>query len=208
MPARPTGFYTKLTIVWSRLFAKYPSSFAFSVSHTTRQPRPGETPGVSYHYITRDKFDEMVQNEKFIEHAEFSGNCYGTSIEAMDTVKNSGKICVLDLEIKGVQSIKRLNLGAKFLFIQPPSIEELEKRLRGRKTETEESLARRLQSAQESLDYAAQPGAYDCTIINDDQDKAYAELENFVIKTWPSLGGRVVAAAPDKDKKSKVCAIL
>ncbi|KAL2911642.1 hypothetical protein HK105_208906 [Polyrhizophydium stewartii] len=184
-----------------KLFAKFPDSFGFSVSHTTRQPRPGETPGKSYHYISREEFDTMVAESKFIEHAEFSGNCYGTSIAAIEAVKASGRICVLDLEVRGVQSIKALGLGAKFLFIQPPSIEALEKRLRGRNTETEESLAKRLKSAQESLDYAAQPGSYDKIIVNEDQDKAYAELEAFVLATWPSLSQ---AGA----KRSKVCVVL
>ncbi|KAI8926422.1 guanylate kinase [Entophlyctis helioformis] len=184
-----------------KLFAKYPNAFGFSVSHTTRQPRPGETPGKSYHYITRDEFEAMVADNKFIEHAEFSGNRYGTSIAAIDSVKQSGKVCVLDLEIRGVQSIKTMNLGAKFVFVQPPSVEELEKRLRSRGTETEESLARRLQTAQEALDYAAQPGTYDTVIVNDDQDLAYAKLEEFVLATWPSV-------AQSSKKASKVCSIV
>lgn len=98
-----------------RLFAKFPSAFGFSVSHTTRSSRPGEVEGKNYHYVTRDTFTKMISENRFIEHAEFSGNMYGTSYEAVSRVKETGKICVLDLEVKGVQSIKNSDMKAKFM---------------------------------------------------------------------------------------------
>lgn len=116
-----------------------------------------------------------------------TGNKYGTSFVAVESVKQKGQICVLDLEVKGVQSIKKTSMGAKFVFIQPPSMQVLEQRLRGRNTESEDSLAKRLQSAQESLDYAKQSDAYDLVIINDDMDQAYAQLEAFVKSHWKNL---------------------
>ncbi|KAJ3272861.1 hypothetical protein HDV01_005184 [Terramyces sp. JEL0728] len=158
----------------NRLFAKYPDKFGFSVSHCTRQPRPGETPGVSYNYITRQEFEEMIQNQKFIEFADFSGNLYGTSFEAVQKVESQSKICVLDLEVKGVH------------FIQPPSMTALEDRLKARNTETPDSLAKRLASAQEAFDYAEKSGSYDIKVINEDQDDAYAKFEEYVSKTWGS----------------------
>ncbi|KAI8908462.1 guanylate kinase [Gorgonomyces haynaldii] len=188
----------------NRLFAKYPNTFGFSVSHTTRQPRPGETPGVSYHYIQRSEFNDMVEKNKFVEHAEFANNCYGTSIDAIEHVKKQNLIPVLDLEIKGVKSIKKTDLSCKFIFIQPPSIEALEQRLRDRKTETEESLKKRLDTAKEAMDYAQEQGAYDVIVINDKEEEAYKQLEEYVIKNW-----NLTRVQPVKEnKQSKFCALL
>lgn len=164
-----------------KLFEKY-NHFAFSVSHCTRAPRKGELDKVSYHFTDPQSFKIMLNENKFIETAEFSGNYYGTSYEAIKTVQDTNKICVLDLEVKGVQSIKKTQIKALFVFIQPPSLEILEQRLRNRNTETEESLQKRLASAQEAFDYANTPGSYDIKIINDDQDVAFKELDDFVSK--------------------------
>ncbi|KAI9206908.1 guanylate kinase 1 [Polychytrium aggregatum] len=166
------------------LFKNYPSTFGFSVSHTTRGPRPGEEDGKAYHFTTRENFQAMVSQNQFIEYAEFSGNMYGTSIAAVEAISHAGTICVLDLEIAGVQSIKRLSKPAHYIFIQPPSIEALERRLRDRKTESEETLQTRLATAKAAMDYAAEPGVYDCIVVNDAVDEAYARLEEFVQKTW------------------------
>ncbi|KAI8898141.1 P-loop containing nucleoside triphosphate hydrolase protein [Globomyces pollinis-pini] len=183
-----------------RLFAKFPGKFGFSVSHCTRSPRPGEVDGVNYNFIGRELFEEMSKTGKFIETAEFSGNLYGTSYDAIKKIEDGKKICVLDLEVKGVQAIKRSNIQAKFVFIQPPDLTVLEERLRLRKTETEDSLAKRLASAKESFDFADQPGSYDIRIINDDQDDAYSKFEDYIKKTF-NLGHVVEVKADQKPKK-------
>ncbi|KAJ3055368.1 hypothetical protein HK097_010713 [Rhizophlyctis rosea] len=180
----------------NKLFAKYPNSFGFSVSHTTREPRPGETPGQSYHYITREEFESLIEKSAFIEHAEFSGNRYGTSFEAVHAVQNMDKICVLDLEIKGVKSIKASDMNAVYCFIQPPSVEVLEARLRGRGTETDESLQKRLNTAKESMEFASQEGVYNIVIINDKAEDAYTKLEDFVLKNWEIKEEPTVWAEP------------
>lgn len=162
----------------NRLFKKYPDSFGFSISHTTRQPRSGEIPDKSYHFVERKTFDSMIDRSLFIEHAQFSGNKYGTAIESIKSIPPH-LIPVLDLEIHGVKSIKSLGMTCRFLFIQPPSMDVLKERLLKRNTETAESLATRLASAQEAIDYAEQ-GNYDIVIVNDEQDVAYAQLEKFV----------------------------
>ncbi|KAJ3026099.1 UNVERIFIED_CONTAM: hypothetical protein HDU68_006208 [Siphonaria sp. JEL0065] len=183
-----------------RLFAKYPSAFGFSVSHTTRGPRPGEENGKAYHFVTKDAFAELLTQNAFIEHTEFSGNNYGTSFATVKSVQDQGRICVLDVEMRGVQAIKKTDLGAKFIFIRPPSIQDLEKRLRGRGTETEESLAKRLGAAQSEIDYA-ETGAHDKIVINgESEEEAFKDLETFVLATWP----QVTAPA----KKSKTCTIV
>lgn len=105
---------------------------------------------------------------------------YGTSIDAVKQVEKSGSICILDIDRQGVQSVKRLQIPAKFLFIQPPSMTVLEQRLRGRGTETEDSVQKRLGTFKEDMEYAQKAGIYDSIIVNDDLETAYAQLKAFV----------------------------
>ncbi|CAJ0763217.1 20826_t:CDS:2, partial [Entrophospora sp. SA101] len=128
---------------------------------TTRSPRPGEQNGREYHFVPREKFFELIKQNKFIEHAEFSGNLYGTSVDAVKAVADLGKICILDIELQGVKSVKKTDLNARYLFIAPPSIEVLESRLRKRGTETESSIEARLKAAKEELEYADLEGSHD-----------------------------------------------
>ncbi|EAW22986.1 guanylate kinase [Aspergillus fischeri NRRL 181] len=175
----PSG--TGKSTLLKRLFAEYPDTFDLSVSHTTRAPRPGEVNGREYYFTTKEDFLDLVSKNAFIEHAQFGGNYYGTTVQAVKDVAQKGKICVLDIEMEGVKQVKRTDLDARFLFLAPPSIEELEKRLRGRATETEESLTKRLAQAKNELEYAAQPGSHDKTVVNDDLEKAYRELRDWIV---------------------------
>ncbi|KAI0924056.1 hypothetical protein AcV5_009418 [Taiwanofungus camphoratus] len=155
-----------------RLFADYPDHFGFSVSHTTRPPRPGETDGKQYHFVTREQFRELLDEGAFIEHAEFSGNFYGTSFMTVREVSQTGRRCLLDIEAQGVRQIKATDLNPVYLFISPPSLTILRERLRKRGTETETSVAKRLAMALREIDYAKE-GVHDCVIVNDDIDRAY-----------------------------------
>ncbi|KAJ3208765.1 hypothetical protein HK099_008649 [Clydaea vesicula] len=170
-----------------KLFKKYPNSFGFSVSHTTRSPRPGEIDGKSYNFVSKEKIDEEIKSNKFIEYTEFSGNTYGTSIEAVTKVQEQNKVCVLDVELNGIKNLKKMGIPAKFVFISPPSVEDLEKRLRGRGTETEESLQKRLASAKAEMEYASLSGSHDITIVNDSPEKAFEKLEKFVLTNWQTI---------------------
>lgn len=134
-----------------KLMEEYPDTFGFSVSHTTRKPRPGEEHGVHYFYVSREELERRVLANEFLETAEFSGNMYGTSIAAVEQVQAHGKVCVLDIEMEGVKQIKNSHLNGLYVFIEPPSIEELERRLKGRGTETEESLKLRLDTARQEI---------------------------------------------------------
>jgi len=165
-----------------RLFQEYPDKFGFSVSHTTRQPREGEVNGISYNFVTRDEMKAEIAHGKFIEWAEFSQNMYGTSIEAVKKVTQEGKCCILDIDMQGVISVKKTDLNARFVFITPPSLEELEKRLRGRNTETEGSLQKRLEAATAELEYSKLPGNHDQIIVNHTVEKAYSEFKEFIFK--------------------------
>jgi guanylate kinase len=182
-----------------RLFKKYPNSFGFSVSHTTRSPRPGEIDGKSYYFVTKDDFLKLKNDNGFIETAEFSGNYYGTSFKAVKSIKDTGKICVLDLEINGVRSMKKNDLGGKYVFLQPPSVQVLEQRLKSRGTETEDSLKKRLDTAKEAMDYALEKGVYDVIIVNDELDAAFAKFEAYVLANWD------LADVPEPD--NSICSI-
>ncbi|KAJ1850486.1 guanylate kinase, partial [Coemansia sp. RSA 2703] len=160
-----------------RLFAEYPTSFGFSVSNTTRNPRAGEVHGKDYHFLTRDEFLAAIERKEFIEHAEFSGNMYGTTVQAVKDVADSGKTCILDIDVQGVKSVKATDLGARFVFIAPPSEEELEARLRGRGTDDEASIQKRLDAAKSELAYGNSEGACDIKIVNDNLDAAYTKLK-------------------------------
>ncbi|KAI9220836.1 P-loop containing nucleoside triphosphate hydrolase protein, partial [Blastocladiella britannica] len=171
----------KSTLI-NRLFKEYPDAFGFSVSHTTRSPREGEKDGVNYHFVDQAAFDKLVGDDAFIEHAEFSGNSYGTSKAAVKSVTDAGKICVLDIEMHGVKSIKAADMHAHFVFVRPPSMEEVEKRLKARGTETDESLAKRLETAKAELEYADSAEApHEVQITNDKEDDAYATLKEWVL---------------------------
>ncbi|XP_061277364.1 guanylate kinase isoform X2 [Bos javanicus] len=135
-----------------KLLQEHGSIFGFSVSHTTRDPRPGEENGKDYYFVTREVMQRDIAAGDFIEHAEFSGNLYGTSKAAVRAVQAMNRICVLDVDLQGVRNIKKTDLRPIYIFVQPPSLDVLEQRLRQRNTETEESLAKRLAAARADME--------------------------------------------------------
>ncbi|KAM4705652.1 guanylate kinase isoform 2-T2 [Rhinophrynus dorsalis] len=161
-----------------RLLQEYEGLFGFSVSHTTRNPRPGESNGKDYHFVTREEMKKGIDNGEFIEHAEFSGNMYGTSKTAVQAVQARNQICILDIDMQGVKSIKKTDLNPIYISIHPPSVEILEKRLRDRKTESEESLQKRLNAAIQDMEISKEPGLFDAVIVNDDLEEAYSNLKS------------------------------
>lgn len=165
-----------------KLFAEFPNKFGFSVSNTTRAPRAGEVDGKDYNFTTVAKFEELIKENAFVEWAKFSGNYYGTSIAAVKRVQANGEtIPILDIDLQGVLSVKKTDLNARYIFLSPPSIEVLRNRLEGRGTETPESLQKRVEAAAKELE-EANKGIHDIIIVNDDLDKAYKELTNFIFE--------------------------
>ncbi|CAG8023799.1 unnamed protein product [Penicillium salamii] len=175
----PSG--TGKSTLLGRLFKEFPDKFGFSISHTTRQPRAGEQDCREYYFVTKEAFLDLVAADGFIEHAQFGGNHYGTSVQAVKNIAEKERICILDIEMEGVKQVKKTDLNARFLFLAPPSLEELEKRLRGRGTETEDSLAKRLAQAKNELEFAKLPGSHEKIVVNDDVEKAYTELRDWVV---------------------------
>ncbi|KAL8681552.1 MAG: hypothetical protein Q9186_002368 [Xanthomendoza sp. 1 TL-2023] len=141
---------------------------------TTRSPRSGERNGIEYNFTTKESFLSLVDEGGFIEHAQFGGNYYGTSVKAVKDVAEEGKIC-------GVKQVKRTDLHARFLFLSPPSVEVLEQRLRGRGTEDEESLKKRLEQAEKEMAFSKEKGVHEKIVVNDDVEKAFKEVEEWVV---------------------------
>ncbi|KAL4440067.1 hypothetical protein ABPG75_003068 [Micractinium tetrahymenae] len=150
--------------------------FGFSCSHTTRPPREGEVNGVHYHFTTHEAFESGIQAGKFLEYAHVHKNIYGTSVQAVQDVADSGRCCVLDIDVQGARQVRKSGLKAVFVFIAPPSLEELEHRLRGRATDSEEQITTRLRNAQEELESVKEAGLYDYVVVNGELDEAYRQL--------------------------------
>ena len=168
------------------LMKRFPDNqFGFSVSRTTRQPREGEVHGVHYNFTTVEDMKKAIAAGEFVEYAEVHGRFYGTSFNAVDNVRKSGKICILDIDIQGVQAVKKSSLKPHYLFIAPPepALKNLEHRLRGRGTEKEEDLQRRLAQAKNELDYGFAEGNFDAIVTNDDLNVAFHRLI-LQIKEW------------------------
>jgi len=163
-----------------RLMAENPDCFGLSVSHTTRAPRPGEIPGFHYHFTTRSEMEKGIANSEFLENALVHDNFYGTSKKAVESVVKLGKICLLDIDVQGCESVKKSGMKCRYLFIAPPSEEDLRKRLVGRGTETPEKIERRLHNAKKELEYAKIPGFFERVIVNSDLEVAYQQLKSFV----------------------------
>ncbi|RBQ79086.1 hypothetical protein FVER53590_03693 [Fusarium verticillioides] len=162
-----------------RLKGNHPTIFSSAVSHTTRQPRPGEVEGVAYFFCSAPEFHSMKMRKEFVEHTYFSGNFYDTSRKAMAEVMKEGLAPILDIEMEGVKKIQSSDLVARYIFLKPPSLETLEARLRSRGTENEASISQRLEQAKLELEFA-ETGVHDMIIVNDDLDEAYQQLEDFI----------------------------
>jgi guanylate kinase len=139
----------------------------FSVSHTTRPPRNNEQDGVDYHYISKEKFLEMTDREEFLEWAKIHGNYYGTARKNVEDTLQKGKDLVLELDVQGVEALRNLKYKGLYIFILPPSMEELEKRLTERGTESDDQIKQRLEAGKKEIE---KKHLYDFTVINENID--------------------------------------
>jgi guanylate kinase len=161
------------------LLARHPELYV-SVSATTRSPRPGEIDGVSYHFVSRSAFERMIANGELLEWAEFAGNLYGTPRSTVEAQIRHGNWVILEIELEGARQIRQTYPEALRIFILPPSIPELEFRIRNRGQDTEDAIARRLARAQAEIDAANE---FDIQIVNDDFDKALDRIESALFAT-------------------------
>ena len=148
-------------------------SVRLSVSCTTRNPREGERDGVEYFFVTKDEFQKLISEDGFLEYAEYCDNYYGTPAKAVDEMLEKGYNVFLEIEVQGGLQVMEKFPGVLSIFILPPSVEELENRLRGRGTETEEVIQKRLREAENELAVAEK---YQYRVVNDDLEKAVDEV--------------------------------
>jgi len=170
----------------NRLVAEHPN-IVYSVSCTTRPPREGEQDGIDYYFLSKQEFKKRAKNNEFLEHAKVHGNYYGTLEDTILFAMEEGKHVLLDIDVQGVAQIRKaleklsmkhpVRRGFLDIFITPPSPEELERRLRGRGTDTEEVIARRLKNAEAEM---AQQNDYEYLVVNDDLDEAYRRLKSII----------------------------
>ena len=149
----------------------------FSVSATTRAPRPGEEHGVNYYFIEPEMFHQWITDGEFLEYAEYVGNFYGTPLPPVREMLAKGQDILFDIDVQGAAQLRKNMPDARFLFILPPSMEELERRLRGRGTETEESIRERLEIARNEL---AQQDKFTLKLVNDEVDACAARLYDVI----------------------------
>lgn len=155
---------------------KHPE-FMLSISCTTRKPRAGEADGVNYFFLSQEDFKRCIEEDKFLEWAEFAGNFYGTKKKYIQQCLSDGMNVILEIETNGALQVKKKMPEAVLIFIAPPSLEALENRLRGRHTEDEATIQKRLKEVKKELECAKQ---YDYRVINDDLENAIAELEKII----------------------------
>ncbi len=165
------------------LLKRHPDLY-LSISVTTRAPRPGEVHGQHYYFVSRAEFERMAAANELLEWAEFAGNYYGTPRRSVEMQIQQGTWVVLEIELQGARQIRQTFPGAFRIFILPPSIRELESRLRTRGQDSEDAIARRLARAQAEIDAANE---FDIQVINDDLDKALARIEEALYATAGSI---------------------
>ncbi|MFC1513044.1 guanylate kinase [Thermodesulfobacteriota bacterium] len=167
-----TGKTTILKEVMSTM-----GGLSFSISHTTRAPRTGEQDGVDYHFVDRDRFVSMRDEGAFLEWAEVHGNFYGTSRAAVDAGLADGIDIVLDIDVQGCRQVRAAATDAVSLFVVPPSWEELERRLTGRGTDSDETIRLRLANARQEM---ADVSLYDYVVVNDDLARAVVTMRSII----------------------------
>lgn len=163
--------------ILSRLREHVP--FQFSVSATTRHPRPGEVDGVDYKFLDTDDFETLILSGELLEWAIYNKNYYGTPSRAVDEALAEGRNILLDIEIQGARQVRKARPGALMIFIEPPSMEELERRLRSRGDTSESDIRDRMAIVASQMDEAAE--LFDYKVVNEDLDVATAEVANLII---------------------------
>ena len=160
----------------SALLERHPDIW-LSISGTTRAPRSGEVDGQSYFFLQRSDFDAKVAQDGLLEWAEFAGNCYGTPREPVEAQLQAGRPVLLEIELEGARQVRRSFPSGFQIFIETPSFEELERRIRGRGTDSEEAISKRLERAKVELQAAS---AFDAVLVNGDLAEALQQLEQLM----------------------------
>lgn len=152
-------------------------NYYYSVSATTRKPREGEKNGVNYWFMQEDEFKQLADNGGMLEYAVYCGNYYGTPKKNVDDMLNAGKNVILEIEVQGAMNIRKICPDAVFIFINPPSFQELQRRLNKRGTESDEVIEQRVEQAKKEMEFA---DMYDYVIVNDELENAISDFRSVV----------------------------
>lgn len=164
-----------------KLRRAYPKSFGFSVSHTTRPPRGQEQNGVDYNFTSTKDFEKQIGKGRFLEYANVHGNYYGTSVDAVDKIRNERRVPLLDIDVQGAKQVYDSKLvDAFYIFIMPPSLEELEKRLRGRGDTDAKDMTKRLSNAGKEMKLARTMHIYDAFLVNKELDETFHMFKSII----------------------------
>ena len=164
--------------VRKELFSQDDTAFEYSISMTTRQPREGEVDGVDYFFKTKEEFEQLIEEGKLLEYAQFVGNYYGTPVDYVRETIEQGKDVFLEIEVQGARQVREKFPEALFIFLAPPSLSELKNRIVGRGTETEEVIINRLQTAKEEIEMM---DLYDYVVENDTVQSACDKIKAIVV---------------------------
>lgn len=164
--------------VRKELFKQPNTNYEYSISMTTRKPREGEVDGVDYFFKTREEFEQLIEEGGLLEYAEFVGNYYGTPLEYVNETLDAGRDVFLEIEVQGATQIREKVPEALFIFLAPPSLSELERRLVGRGTESEEIIQKRIQAAKEELEMMS---LYDYVVENDEIQNACDKINAIIV---------------------------
>jgi guanylate kinase len=173
------------------LMKRFPS-LRYSVSATTRKPRPGEHEGVHYFFKTGDEFKDMIDHDELVEHMQVHGNHYGTPRAAILSALDAGRSVILDLDVYGKVNFDKSFPDAIGILITPPNIEELERRLVARKSDDSDTIRVRLQNASQELEFAYRSGKYEYTVVNDSFEHALEELTKILQKELGQTPKKVI----------------
>lgn len=184
----------KDTII-SKVLEKMENEAFLSISMTTRSMRPGDIDGVDYYFVDVAKFEKNIADDKMLEYAKYGANYYGTPLEPVEKMLKEGKTVILNIEVQGGANVRRLIPEAVQIFVLPPSLEVLEKRLRKRGTDSEESILTRLEIAKDEIKVATQ---YDFIVVNDELEKAAEDVMSII---------RANQLCTDK-MKNKICEVI
>ncbi|MDO5376613.1 guanylate kinase [Staphylococcus rostri] len=163
--------------VRKRIFDDPNTSYKYSISMTTRDMREGEQDGVDYFFKTRDDFEQLIEQDAFIEYAEYVGNYYGTPVQYVKDTMNEGHDVFLEIEVEGAKQVRKKFPDALFIFLAPPSLDHLKERLIGRGTESSEKIQRRVDEARKEVEMM---NLYDYVVVNDEVDLAKDRIQSIV----------------------------
>ena len=173
--------------VMQKVFEKHPDYFKKGVTHTTRKMRPGEKEGYNYYYISKEDFLKLKDENSFVEYNFYNGNYYGLSKKELENGTKTDKILYVIIDINGAKFVHEANIPANFVAILPPSEEILERRLKGRGTETPEVIKGRLETAKNETRRINEADYFNIKVFNDDLDKAVLDMEEQLKKLYPQI---------------------